>query len=336
MRPFILIAAILSLTVGCKLPPLSNNYRTAIVPLESEKWATFAGSGAIAFNKAVTDDFRLLYSSLGGSKLYLVRSDGKKGRLVTCYGNADGCKMTESKFSKTRRDCAKGTNLHCRVFAIGDKIVWNGEVTYSNQAVTADMSFVNAADFLTMMPRKKSSMSVEESKYVGVGEIELNGWQTNVLVDYLRSKTPGFLIYPEKGTDATVYDCLKGAGTCSINAQVLDIISRCNNPLKGGNCFIFAKGREIVWNGPVRFKKSPIAKKNKSVKAPPPKGPPTKTFRRIPIKGMPDQTVCNYALSGGSTDKAIWTRNPIYRDLIQEAKDRGFSPEECLDKIFGS
>ncbi len=343
MRTFILFTAVLLLTVGCKPPPLSNDYRTVGIPLESETWASFAGEGTIALDRRTTDQFRLGYLATLGPKIYLLRSDGKYGGTMTCLQNDTRCEPSKSQFSRERRACAKGTNLSCHVFAIGDKIVWDGDVIFSDKAASAGASIVSSADFITVIPPQNASLSDEDSKYFGRGPLELGEGRVNNFLYYLKLSNPGFIIFPEEGFGSIIIKCPKGAGACSVNKEMLNHIANCKKA--GGECMIFAKGRNIVWNGPIRFKKSLLVKKEEQSKAsiPPeqerprlsaPTGSKSKTFRRVKIKDMRDRTLCNYALAGGVGTTPRWSRLRTYGDIVQEAKDRGLSPEECLDKIF--
>lgn len=345
MKPFLLIAVLALLTVGCKAPPLSNDYRTAGIPLESDMWTSFAGKGPVTLDRETTDYFRLGYSATLGPKVYIVRSDGAYGGTMTCLKNGSDCKASNSHFNSKRRSCAKGTNLSCHVFAIGDKIVWDGDVTFSEKAASAGASIEISADYLTITPRQSILVSSQESKYYGSGPLKLEEGRVNNLLHYLKLSNPGFLIFPENGLKSILIKCPEGSGACAVNNQMLKYIADCKK--SGGRCMIFAKGREIVWNGPISFKKDFLVKKKEPAKASPPirqerpKIPrssgsaSSKTFRHFPIKKMPDNTVCNHALHGGATVDLMWSRKPMYRDLVQEAKDRGFSPEKCFDKIFG-
>jgi hypothetical protein len=87
-----------------------------------------AGSGPIILSPAITQHFEE-YKARPGRDLYVVTVDGKRGVMWTC-GSGANCTGGGQPGNALASCESTSKGVPCRVFAVGDAVVWDGPVTY--------------------------------------------------------------------------------------------------------------------------------------------------------------------------------------------------------------
>lgn len=241
--------------VGCKSIGIPTGPAAGLHPPDSNVWIKESGTGALELDTVATDKFKLGYLPIGGSKLYMVRSDGSKGVVIACRKDNPDCRISLSTLNKARRNCISETNFSCAVFAVGDKIVWNGKISYADDALSSGMSYTSTPDSVTFVHKPNFALSDEEAALAGHGNLELSTTQFRALYAFSRKKDAGYFLIPDKGDGLVHVGCVKGTGTCSPDNELAKALDFCQKRNLGARCNLFAKERQLVWNGAITIPK---------------------------------------------------------------------------------
>lgn len=143
---------------------------------------------------------------------------------------------------------------------------------------------------------------------IGDGPLELNPLTARLLnEDYLALPSPGFFIVAKDGRVGFAIQCKKGAGQCDFDQRVIDTLKKCSQKT-GDDCRIFARGRDIVWKGPVTYLQVASGKRD--------------------LTAFDAKFICKRA-APGSNQGIRWSSHQVDQDFVREALRRKFDPIGC-------
>lgn len=152
---------------------------------------------------------------------FSVSIDGKNSAGVVCPYLE--CEFTNGTFAI--RICEQRSDgVPCKVFATGKKIVWQGYD--SRAAVTARIPII-----------------------IGDGSVTFSAKTQEQFEAYLNLPDPQYFAVTKDGASSGASYCGRQDPGCISDTYDTLAVSICQKVSQGEQCFIYAKGREVVWKG---------------------------------------------------------------------------------------
>ncbi len=147
--------------------------------------------------------------------------------------------------------------------------------------------------------------------FYGDGPINISANMQSYFEKYKSGGGPSYFAISEDGRMASWSYCPSGPDGCSVGEPpYMMAINGCNR--RGKKCKIFARGKNVVWKGPVTYGGSPVASGA---------SPSAKS----------DEVVCAFAVDY-AVEPFTWSTHTEVTKYVAEAKRRGLSLEDC-DKL---
>lgn len=243
MKNKILILGLLLFVIGCRTTDIKTDYSVAKYPIQSAVWAEFAGAGDTILSPQVTSSFRNSYVDIPFGKMFFLRKDGQRAVTIECDVVGDDCLISKRDFSQARRECIGKSNQRCRVFAIGNKIVWNGNIAYSD----VDISKTEPTDSAHEVKKIRTVRGM-----TGKGPLKISQTvNAYIKAYYEKLEAPAFLIVSANGNAASAVVCDPGAIACGVSSSDFRLAHETCERDPSNDCFIHSKGHERVWQGTV-------------------------------------------------------------------------------------
>lgn len=182
----------------------------------------------------------------------------------------------------------------------------------TTSSTSPSVPFQEAQVPATPSASRSSSAEVRDwtlDSLVGSGPLTISA-TTRMLLneEYMRYPTPGFFIIASNGELGAAHACPYGPGICKIDEKVRTSIRECEDNTQT-QCHIFAKGHEILWNGPITYREGELVDSD--------------------LTGFSSKFICMRATH--STSSGIrWNGVRNVQPFVKEARSRGLSPLGCL------
>ena len=212
--------------------------------LNGKVYAANEGSGPIEFPPKFEKRFKDYLGNVVNKKQYkfafAFHPDGAND-WQAIKGGSSSLKVAEKKAIKACNKKAKKKG--CKIFARGEKIVWNSDTIPSTLYTLIEIS--GAFDYIDW-----KEVSVE----IGEGPITLSKDATKKFAEYLEiyknnKNNKGWSIYFAVSTDGKNSGDMAASSASEKNIEMVKAmaIAECMNNNKKNKCYLYAINDEIVW-----------------------------------------------------------------------------------------
>ena len=210
-----------------------------------------AGNGPITLSSKVSRSYQEYLSTLE-PLAFAVSADGKSSGRFYCSKPRNACfktnEITEA-LVRCRNSTPKGPagKADCKIFALKNKVVWNGPVTFKGQGqVQAKPAPVgnNSGIIMGQRPAKPAP--------VGDGPLTITETVNKDFQNYLDLQEPLAFAVSADGKNSGWFFC-KTQNACATMDAAGNAVKYCNDSISQGEktCKVLALKRDVAWKGRV-------------------------------------------------------------------------------------
>ncbi len=168
-----------------------------------------------------------------------------------------------------------------------------------------------------------SLSACQNDSTVGSGPLTLSPDVQEYFDKYMKYTSPVVFAVSTDGNAAEYLYCPEAYDGCIPGINTFHVLESCEKLSGGVPCKIYAREHRIVWEGAIHGTASE-PEKNVSEQS---------LQQARNFNGRNDEEICKRALSG-DREKPNWDNKTIWREYVNEAKRRDFTPQHCA-KLVG-